>query len=72
MTLCFREGNSKVVQKVVLEIIAMTCLAIPMIYIHIFLGEDFSPNKMGFYCDDESIKKPLKVLDTMLHTISLI
>ena len=44
--------------KAVLEIVSLTFLAIPMIYVHMIAGSSFKPYRRGFFCDDQNLKHP--------------
>merc|ERR1712126_246106 len=53
-----------VMLKTLLEMVLMTVLALPMIYIHV-IREEFSPKQRGFYCDDETLRHPYQ--DETVH-----
>ena len=44
--------------KAILEIVSLTFLAIPMIYVHMIAGSKFKPYRRGFFCDDQNLKHP--------------
>ena len=44
--------------KVILELVSLTVLGIPMIYVHLIAGSNYQPKNRGFFCDDQNLKHP--------------
>eukprot|EP00092_Neocalanus_flemingeri_P034736 GFUD01037800.1.p1 GENE.GFUD01037800.1~~GFUD01037800.1.p1 ORF type:complete len:313 (-),score=66.54 GFUD01037800.1:207-1145(-) len=44
--------------KASLEIVSLTILAIPMLYVHLIAGSRYTPYQRGFFCDDQNLKHP--------------